>query len=543
MVKWMKRKSVLAVMLAAVMMIAAGCQAVGGVDLNQMLKQTLKVGAYEGSQTLEFKLLMDEGELGASEEDKALFDLISHIKLTLDDIKVKDAENASFKGKLELGKKQIGFKLAMNAEAAVLELDGAKKPIVLEVANLMASNELFGQVVDQELSIDGKPDQPELTQDQEESLAKAGQQLIETVAGYAIDKLPNPARIKVSPAQETVRGENVNVMHVQAELSGKEIYPWIKSYMDALVSDKENLRKTIAAVYDLVQSQEDVLGSAGVDTESIFGSIPEEDDRSKAIDEAVNEIVQGIADLKQEMEQAEKEEADFVNAIFNEETFVKADLFVDSKLDVRKSVIEVSVKPSAVEGDEEMSFSPITGIWIKATSEKSNVNGDIKPDEAVIPKDGLTVEQFFDMQGYQVLRQFDNNSVMYDILRNQMHISRQQIHMYPEYSSNPPIITPAGITLIPLRDTSDRLGATIKATDKGKSITLRDDATSTTIELKSGSKQAAINGKTVNWSFPVTVVDGVTYVPARDFVKALGGKVYWEDSYDDEKMLVIEREL
>jgi len=190
-----------------------------------------------------------------------------------------------------------------------------------------------------------------------------------------------------------------------------------------------------------------------------------------------------------------------------------------------------------------MSFSPFKGIWIKATAEKSNVNGNVKPDEAVKSKGSLTADQLSEMEGYQVLRQFKTDSVAYDILHNQMHISRQQVRLHPEYSYNPPIVTPAGITLIPLRDTADRFGADLKATAKGKSITINDFATSTTMELKSGSKQAVINGKAVSWSFPVTIVDGVTYVPARDFVKALGGKVYWDDSFDDEKVLVMEREL
>jgi hypothetical protein len=38
------------------------------------------------------------------------------------------------------------------------------------------------------------------------------------------------------------------------------------------------------------------------------------------------------------------------------------------------------------------------------------------------------------------------------------------------------------------------------------------------------------------------LVQGVTYVPARDLVKALGGKVYWKSFEEDGPVLVIERE-
>jgi hypothetical protein len=47
----------------------------------------------------------------------------------------------------------------------------------------------------------------------------------------------------------------------------------------------------------------------------------------------------------------------------------------------------------------------------------------------------------------------------------------------------------------------------------------------------------------VKWSFPVTVVDGAAYVPARNFASALGAKISWAEFYEDVKIFKIEREV
>ncbi|MNE93078.1 hypothetical protein D3C80_1908780 [compost metagenome] len=61
--------------------------------------------------------------------------------------------------------------------------------------------------------------------------------------------------------------------------------------------------------------------------------------------------------------------------------------------------------------------------------------------------------------------------------------------------------------------------------------------------MKTGSDTAVINGKSVKWSFPVTIVDGAAYLPARDLASALGATIKWTELYGEEKVFTLEREV
>ena len=186
---------------------------------------------------------------------------------------------------------------------------------------------------------------------------------------------------------------------------------------------------------------------------------------------------------------------------------------------------------------------PFKGISLKLESEAWNVNGDVKSDAPVSSESNIALLDLAEQQGYQVLKNFKEDSVAYDLLKNKLHIGKQSISWYSDSYYNPPIVTATNITIIPLRQTTDALGASLTYQAKTKSLELKDEGTGTTIALKAGSNQAVINGETVKWSFPVTVIDGVTYVPARDLAKALGAKISWEDLYDDVRVFTFEREL
>ncbi|MFC5652446.1 copper amine oxidase N-terminal domain-containing protein [Paenibacillus solisilvae] len=547
--KWSK-KAVCLLLLSVMLIVVAGCQAVGGIDFNQMLKQAVKVTSFEGNETMEFKLLLKEDALeDISAEEAELLDLISNIKLQLSSMKVSSEGQMSMNGQLDLGAKSIGFSLKMNDELAIVELDGAKSPFILHL---------------KELADPADTDSEENTADQaaaEQSLVEAGHQLMDTVGGYVINNLPNPTGLSVKAGQVTVGGETVNGMHIQAEMNGKQIWSWFKSFIDALITDKEGLKSMLSGLFDIIQSQSDLASSAG--GESIFGSIPEEDQKADAINEAADSLTEMLTQLKTEMTKAEKEDQATIDQIFNEQTYVKADMFVDGKLDIRKSTVEAMIKPQFAaaeasskeenaedwESDVEdfgyadvIEQSPIEGIWMKMTTEMSNVNGTVTPEAPVETKNAIDAEALFNMEGYQMLRQFDSDSVVYGILCNQAHITRQSVTYYSGERQSEIIHTPSGVTLIPLRQTAESFGAILTKLPQPGTISVYDDATSSTIILKMNSNAAVVDGKTVKWAFPTTVIRGVTYVPVRDFAKAIGGNVSWEKLYGNSSMLSITRE-
>ncbi|MNP37261.1 hypothetical protein D3C76_1307010 [compost metagenome] len=92
---------------------------------------------------------------------------------------------------------------------------------------------------------------------------------------------------------------------------------------------------------------------------------------------------------------------------------------------------------------------------------------------------------------------------------------------------------------MPLRYLSEQFDAEVKWTPGSGQLVVIDDLTGKEIVLKVGSKQATVDGKTVQLSQPAFVhKDGSTYVPLRFLTEALGATV----SFDADGWITIERE-
>ncbi len=547
---WGNKGRVAALLLAFTLVFVAGCQAVSGVDFNKVLKNALKVTSSESAQTVEFKLQLDEELLAElPEEEQSLIKLFASVKLQLEDVLAQDADHLSLKGNLTLGNaKSIGFALQISDEQAVLKLDGAKQPFVLA----MDSESLLGMA--------GMESEPTASTMDEATLTSIGHELIDAFGSYIIDNLPNAERLTVKPAVESINGESVSLMHVHVELDGPELWTLVNKYVDALVADRQGLEAMISGVFDILEKNPDVWAAAG---EVNPFEDPELDaptlDETKA--SAAEEIAGMLVELQEELRAASEDDQEMINELFHKDLSIKANMYVDGKLDIRKQQLEVNYtfpvyEPEELEQeelpeDEEYDYTEeyfYSEQWVKGFSLTMenvywNVNGAVKAEAPVAGADALPVEELLEMQGYQVLKQFDDSSVVYDLLKNQFELNKQTVNWYPFSYGNPAILTPSYITIIPLRDTADQLGAQLTYDKQSKSMKLLDEATNTTISLKLNSNKATVNGQAVEWSFPVTSIDGVTYVPARDLAKALQAKISWEPYYEDEKVFVLEREL
>jgi hypothetical protein len=529
------------------MIVVAGCQAAGGVDFNQMLKRSLKVSSMEGKQSIEFQLLMKDGT-GQSEDPsvEAVIALVKHMKLELTDIKVKDQLNASYKGLLSLGETHIGFGLRTSGDLTVLELEGAKRPIEIKLTN----GSLDGLLGTAGLPVSSDAASAQSSEDVQAQLKEIGYALIDHVGGYAIDNMPNPTRMSVTPVTQTVNGESMPLMQVHAEINGKELWTWVGSYMDALIADKDGLSAMLTAVVDLLADKEELWAS--LDTENPFADLPEGVTKEAFIQEGVSTFIDELSKARAEMKTAEKDNAAEINGFFNEGSYIKADLFVDTKLEIRKQNVELLFKPEMSEKtNSELSdglglnrqMPELLGFSIKLSKESWNIDGSVVPEAPKETPGALTVERMMDLENYQILREFDPKSDIYGLLKNNFQLGRQSFTLYPLYEEEPPIVTPDGVTLIPLRSTAAELGAEITYNNVSKIIGIYDDATGTSIEMKSGSKAVIVNGTAVKWSYPLTRLNGGTlYVPARDLIGALGGMVKWQGSSDN-RTFIIEREV
>ncbi|CAM3977625.1 copper amine oxidase N-terminal domain-containing protein [Paenibacillus alkaliterrae] len=550
----------LALLLAFALVFVAGCQAVSNVDFNTVLKNALKVTSTEGKQAIELKLLLDEAVLEEMpEEEQALIKLFSSVKLQLNNVKVQDTEHLSFDGSLMFGDAtSIAFSLKMSDTLAVLELEGAKQPFVLDL-----TSESLLELTGMAAAVEETEASEEIDQ---ESLNALGRQMLDTVGDYVIDNLPNPDRIAVKPAVEPINGSATSLMHVHIDLDGPEIWAWVKKYVDALVADRAGLEEMLEGIFEILQSNPEVLEAAGIVNPLEDGGRLDAPTPEETLEQATEELAVLLEELQAELVRMEKEDQETLDEVFTKDLVIKADVFVDGKLDIRKQVYELTYVLSEESASEpeidyefdsesgyglesewdsglEMGAMPFKGLSLKMESESWNVNGEVKAAAPAASDSAIPAEELFLMEGYQVLKQFDESSVIYDLLKNKMHIGKQEIVWYPYENINPAILTAANITIIPLRDTADELGASLTYDAKTKSIELFDEATNSTVAVKVGSDTAVVNGKIEKWSFPVTLIDGVTYVPARDLARVLYAKISWTTFYDEEKVFTLEREV
>ena len=99
------------------------------------------------------------------------------------------------------------------------------------------------------------------------------------------------------------------------------------------------------------------------------------------------------------------------------------------------------------------------------------------------------------------------------------------------------------VTIVPVRDVAEALGAEIEFDEETRRVTVSDPMTDTTIVFTPGSEQVIVNGKAEAWPLPAMVIDWTTYVPARKLAEALGAEIEWEPFYEGSNILTIEREL
>ncbi|WP_020616071.1 copper amine oxidase N-terminal domain-containing protein [Paenibacillus daejeonensis] len=524
------RKAWTALMLSAVLVIVAGCQALGGLDLNGMLKQAMKVTSMEGKESFEVQLLFrDDLGVGLGAEDMAMLALLSNIKLELNDIRMKDAENMSLKGNLALGDKDMDFKVVAEEERVRIELEGAKRAFYLDLADLGLQEWEDAEAY-------------ELDEEAEASLIERGNELLDYIGNYAIDNLPNPSKLSVAPAQTEVNGETLQTMRVQAEIGGDEVLPLVHAYLDALIADEEGLTELVTAVITLFSEETDIWEAAGVPDP--FESSLTEQSQEEFIQEGVTEILGLLGELQTELRTAQAEEPESFDVLLNENSYFKTEIYVDSKLDIRKKSSEIVFKPSFPEDDEYWYDFPLEGFVIRTSGEQWNVNGEVTPERLVTARTDLSLDKLFEMESYELVRLFDEDTLMNDLLR-QMGFALQTVELYPEFDPNPPILTPDGITLIPLRDTTEALGAQLAYLADTNTYDVYDPATGTYLKFRKGSNRVTVNDVDTNWSYPATIIGGTMYVPARNYIEALGGTLYWDTFYfaEDEKYLVLEREL
>ncbi|WNS45716.1 copper amine oxidase N-terminal domain-containing protein [Paenibacillus sp. MMS20-IR301] len=486
----------------AILLILAGCQTVGGFDVNKALLGDLDVKSSESSTTLSLNAVP---AAGISAEDQEIVDLINSFSLTLGSVKLQDNGNVSASGIVGYKQMQIPFSFFMDSANIVFTAEGAKQPFYYPISGY-----------DPVLGLEGF-DQTKVTE------------LSKLVTQFVVKNLPNPEAITVASVTESVYGQQVGLTKLHTEISGQELPGLLKTFLKAVSKDTEGFTALISGLYDylypLIEASGDDLDSLG------FGEIPlenKEDVVTVAHDAAKLAVDALLLVYDKQLENLYKDTPE-LKTILGKDTKLAVDLFVDSGFHIRKQNIDLHV---ALPANDDL---PLQSINVKLASETWNVNGPVTADP--ISTVGAINYSTAELTPGETLRSFEQGSDIYNLLKDDMGITYRSLMIAPDDDYYYPVVI-NGTTFVPLRYVAEDLDATVEWDAVNRAINVTDDVYGDKLVFKIGSDQALIGGTTVKLVKPVFVDEyGDANVPLRVLAQGLHATI----DVDEDGYIWIER--
>ncbi|MBD8840926.1 copper amine oxidase N-terminal domain-containing protein [Paenibacillus sp. CFBP 13594] len=488
----------MAVPLVLLMVVLTGCQAVGGVDVGKAMANGASIKSGESRQSMNINI--EPAKEFATEKDLEMIELINSISLDIDQAKMKDAKTASIKGTLSMEGTKLPFHLSMNESQLVIDLDGAQKPLYM--------------------SLDTFQDAQALPMVDTKALEKQLEELSPKLFSFVLKHLSNPKNISVTPVQESVNGEALSLSKLHLEVSGEEMLAMVKPFLTSISKDEQGLKDLIGDLYDVFYPVLEAVNEVeGGGDDTLNSIVPESKDEAVASLYAIIKVGLDsmLVNYDQELNNLLNETPEF-KTVFGTETKLKLDFYLDSKLDIRKQNFELKV---ALPASEDL---PVNSVTVSGDSEQWNIGGTVAVDEVDV-SGGVMDLMKDDITPGQMLRNFDSNSLAYQLLKDEAGITSKSVVLFPddEYAG---AITVKNTTFVPLRYVSEELDAEVKWTKGSNQIVVIDDITGDEIVLTVGSKKATVAGKEVTMVESAYVgKDGKTYVPLRFVAESLGATV------------------
>ncbi len=470
----------------------------GGVDVGKAMANGASIKSGESRQSMNINI--EPAKEFATEKDLEMIELINSISLNIDQAKMKDAKTASIKGTLSMEGKKLPFHLSMNESQLVIDLDGAQKPLYI--------------------SLDTLQDAQALPMVDTKALEKQLEELSPKLFSFVLKHLSNPKNISVTPVQESVNGEALSLSKLHLEVSGEEMLAMVKPFLTSISKDEQGLKELIGDLYDVFYPVLEAVNEVeGGGDETLNSIVPESKDEAVASLYAIIKVGLDsmLVNYDQELNNLLNETPEF-KTVFGTDTKLKLDFYLDSKLDIRKQNFELKV---ALPASEDL---PVNSVTVSGDSEQWNIGGTVAVDEVDV-SGGVMDLMKDDITPGQMLRNFDSNSLAYQLLKDEAGITSKSVVLFPddEYAG---AITVKNTTFVPLRYVSEELDAEVKWTKGSNQIVVIDDITGDEIVLTVGSKKATVAGKEVTMVESAYVgKDGKTYVPLRFVAESLGATV------------------
>jgi len=513
-----KPKRWLLAVLPAVLLIAAGCQSIGGVDLSKALMNQLIVDSVQAKMDISLKITPDEATIdNMTTEEQDMLHALNGMKLILDEVKQENWQKASFKGRLVLIKGEIGFRGALDAMNLTLQVDGIDAPVVLPLAaQPLTGGEALGLG-----PLSSVSNNTELLQNKE---------LAQSMFSLLVKHLPNPSSIKAESVSETVYGSSssVQLTKIHTEIKATELLGLFKKLVVGLLKDDTGLKEVIAKVYDVAIAPD--LAKGG--TEDDFLGINElMKDRELGI-EFIHATVKQFLILMVSFAEGDDALGKELNEMFSDETGMITDLYFDSSLNLRKTHMAIKLAPSPTVEDTD----GISSIELTMNSEYWNHNQAVKAD--VIDTSGttpITLDQL-DAPSPALLERIDPDSTLYKWLKEDLHLMKKTVLFdVSEFDYSPEeqkAVYANGIIYVPARYFADSLGLAQSWDAASRSLTLSDAMNGTKLTLTVDADNAVLNGQSVDLATPAFNQNGRVYVPLRFVVDAFDATIVWDNIWE-----------
>lgn len=342
-------KKLFLIIMASVFLLTA-CQSVKGINLNQMLLNSSKMKSYESRSVVTLDLAYKKSNVKDKEYLKVL-ELLDNMKFDVR-TKMQSTDTFSMNGFIQVKQGKIPFQLYADKNEMVLLLDQASKAIRIPTEEANVSTEKFVRNIQSDL------------------------------LPSVVKSLPNPNTVYVSKNTNfNVNGEKVQGHKIHAEVYANEVPSLLIKFLDNLVKDQK-------AINQLTRTINDISKMSGDDT--VITTL----ELKKLIKEFKAEFNKSLPEMKK-------------SGMFDKRNFLKTDIYVDKKLNARKSTTVISLKklPEDTGG--------LNGITLKSTEEVWNLNKKVQAEK--INRTEFLIENATEEEFLSTL---DKKRVLYRVIKS-----------------------------------------------------------------------------------------------------------------------------